>query len=196
MQKKANPKNKSSFLCHLFLCWVNSLVKIGSKRQVTEDDLFELSEEDKAENIVQDFEEVWENELIKAQVHGRPPRLWRAMASFFTWKDYVRLIFCRSWETFSIYSKPILLWFFLKLLIRRKSTENGHLLGLATAGIAVSTFIQAFAKQHNNLVSKMMGMRLTIGCTGLVHKKVNLVISHCSVQRRLSSAVNLYLSNK
>jgi len=171
--KSKNPKDSANFLSHLFLCWLRRLVSIGRQSQLTQDDLFELSEDHKAEAVIHDFEHVWEDEIFKAQEKNRQPKLWRAMLKYFSYKDYIQLMFLFILETVCIYCKPVLLWFFLKLLTESQFSERrGYHIGLTLGVLALANFMEAFSQHHNNLLTRVMGMHLNIGCTGVIHKKV------------------------
>jgi len=169
---QANAKDKAGFLSRIFLFWMNSLIRLGSKRPLNEDDLFELSDEDQAEFIVEDFGEIWEEEVNSAKKQDRQPRLWKAMARFIPWSDYIWLIILKSLDSLSIYSRPVLLWIYLKAALGQSQQNTPYVLAAAAAGIGASSFISAFAFNHHNFTAFMIGMRIKIACTGLIHKKV------------------------
>jgi len=171
MDQHTNPKDKASVLSLIFLSWMNSLIKLGSQRPLNQDDLFQLSDEDKTEFIVEDFEEVWQQEIECAQKHGRQPRLWKAMARFIPWTDYIWLITLKSLDCLSSYSSPLLLWFYLKCALEG-SPQNTFYLLVAAGGIGVTSSIRAFSLHHNSLRALLVGMRLKIACIGIIHKKV------------------------
>ena len=164
-------KDNASFLSLIFLSWMDSLIKLANERPLIEDDLFQLSTEDKSECIVQDFEEAWENEIRSAQKHGRQPRLWNAMSRFIPWSDYIWLTLLRNLEAFSSSASSLLLWFYLKCALAETCQDTLHLLFTAI-GIGIANILRAFAVQHTNLRAQLVGMRLKTACIGVTYKKV------------------------
>jgi len=169
---KPNPKDKASVLSLIFLSWMNSLIKLGNQRPLDQDDLFQLSDENKTEFIVEEFEEVWKQEIECAQKNGRQPRLWKAMARFIPWSDYIWLTFLKISESLSSFSSCLLLWFYLKCALEGSSRQNTlYLLG-AAVGIGAASLIRAFSLHHNNLRALFVSMRLKVACIGITYKKV------------------------
>ena len=164
-------KENASFLSLIFLSWMNSLVKLANQRPLIADDLFQLSDEDKAEYIIQDFEEAWDYEIESAQKYGRQPRLWKAMSRFIPWSDYIWLTLLRNLEAFSSCASSVLLWFYLKCALEDSCQDTLNLLSTAI-GIGISNILRAFAVQHTNLRAQLVGMRLKTACIGVTYKKV------------------------
>jgi len=184
MDQHTNPKDKASVLSLIFLSWMNSLIKLGSQRPLNQDDLFELSDDNKVEFIVEDFEDVWKQQIECSLNNGRQPRLWKAMARFIPWSDYSWLITFQILESLSGFSSCLLLWFYLKCALEGSSRQNTlYLLG-AAGGIGVTSLIRAFSLHHNTLRALFVSMRLKIACIGMTYKKVRNSYRKCVCKRQ------------
>ncbi|KXJ16546.1 Multidrug resistance-associated protein 4 [Exaiptasia diaphana] len=175
---------------------VVDLLRIGSQRQLTQDDLFELPSKDQAEYIIQDFEEVWQDEIISAERRGKQPRLWKAMYRFFHWSDYLSLSLCRLLEILSVYSNSLMLWLFLKTLQEQEKSikSTPYLLIVGAVGIGTAAFTYSFSRHHGESKAKIMGMRLTIAFSGLIHQRV-LKSSRVSVSKKTTGHILSLVSN-
>ena len=58
-----NPRDGANWLSIIFFCWMNDVLKLGNKRPLTEEDLFHLPEDYKAEVLVEEAERYWLQEL-------------------------------------------------------------------------------------------------------------------------------------
>nr|XP_022323792.1 multidrug resistance-associated protein 1-like isoform X1 [Crassostrea virginica]XP_022323793.1 multidrug resistance-associated protein 1-like isoform X1 [Crassostrea virginica]XP_022323794.1 multidrug resistance-associated protein 1-like isoform X1 [Crassostrea virginica] len=63
--QKPCPETKSSILGRLTYWWINSLITKAYKKDLTEDDLFDLNPRDASDRVVPQFAEPWEKELAK-----------------------------------------------------------------------------------------------------------------------------------
>ncbi|XP_041372529.1 multidrug resistance-associated protein 1-like [Gigantopelta aegis] len=61
--QKPSPEQEASFPSRLTFHWINSLVYRGYKKELQEDDLFELHPRDKSIRVVPQFSKAWEKEL-------------------------------------------------------------------------------------------------------------------------------------
>ncbi|CAF1443909.1 unnamed protein product [Adineta steineri] len=69
-----------------FWWWVNPIINIGSKRQLTDNDLFDLSSKDECNQLLKKLETVWEAYENKSE----HIKTWKIVAKTF-WKDIVRI---------------------------------------------------------------------------------------------------------
>ena len=53
------PEKNSSLLSVLTFWWINHLINIGFRRDLTRDDLWEIDEAEKARYVTEKFEKVW-----------------------------------------------------------------------------------------------------------------------------------------
>lgn len=69
--RKPCPETKSSILSRLTYWWMNSLIINAYKKDLTEDDLFDLNPRDASDRVIPQFSEQWEKELSKHRKTGR-----------------------------------------------------------------------------------------------------------------------------
>ncbi|XP_061183962.1 multidrug resistance-associated protein 1-like isoform X1 [Saccostrea echinata] len=68
------PEIKASILSRLTYWWINSLVVTAYKKDLTEDDLFDLNPRDASDRVVPQFAEQWEKEVAKHKKIEKIPR--------------------------------------------------------------------------------------------------------------------------
>uniref|UniRef100_A0A3P9JLT5 Uncharacterized protein n=1 Tax=Oryzias latipes TaxID=8090 RepID=A0A3P9JLT5_ORYLA len=81
----------------LFLRWLNPLFRIGSKRRLDEDDIFEVLPEDRSEHLGEELKRFWDQEVINASKEMQTPSLAKAMIRCY-WKSYSVLGFFNLFE--------------------------------------------------------------------------------------------------
>nr|XP_055026726.1 ATP-binding cassette sub-family C member 2-like isoform X1 [Misgurnus anguillicaudatus] len=66
-RRKKNPESTATFLSRITFNWFNSMVYNGYKKPLIQEDLWDLNESDSTQQISQQFEEIMNQELKKAQ---------------------------------------------------------------------------------------------------------------------------------
>jgi hypothetical protein len=152
---------------------LNSLIRLGYKRPLNEEDLFALSDRNKAEVIVEDFENIWKEEVNHAKKMDRKPRLWKAIFKFISVREYLSIIAMTCLESFSFWSSVILLWIYQKQSLEgsQKNTSS-YVLVTVMGGIGISSLVGPFIIHHSVFISLIIGMRLKIACIGVIYKEV------------------------
>ena len=168
------PADDAGCFSLIFLAWMNSLLRLGSKRPLNLDDLFPLPENHKTQVIVETFEEKWKDEVLRAEIQGRKPRLWRAMFQFLSVFDYLVIIALRLGQSLTDFSTPVFLWYYLKLLLDDDANVSIWYSIGAVAGIVLSCNAKCFLVQHNRLKLVFVGMQLKVACIGVIYKKVRM----------------------
>ena len=92
------------------------MFKLGNKRPLTEEDLFHLPEDYKAEILVEEAERHWLEELKRSQSRRIKPSLWKAMLRLIPWKSGLVMIILKTLESLSFVFLPLCLWLVLKTL--------------------------------------------------------------------------------
>ena len=151
------------------------MLKLGNKRPLTENDLFPLLEDYKAEVVAEDAEKFWFKELKRCQSGERKPRLWKAMASLIPWKSGLVMIILKIVQALSFVLLPLCLWLVLKTL------NDGPNLDLKFAFIYVAflgttSVMKALTTHHYDYLTELWGLKLKVALIGLVYKKVSLLI--------------------
>ena len=170
-----NPKDKANWLSIIFFWWMNDVLKLGSKRPLTEEDLFHLPEDYKAEVLVEEAERYWLEELKRSQSRGKKPRLWKAMVSLIPWKSGLVMIILKSLETLSVVLLPLLLWLELKTMNDGPDIDM-KIACTYIALLGLTSVTKALATYHYDYLTELWGLKLKVALIGLVYKKVSLVM--------------------
>uniref|UniRef100_A0A8C7WRZ7 Uncharacterized protein n=1 Tax=Oryzias sinensis TaxID=183150 RepID=A0A8C7WRZ7_9TELE len=67
--------------------WLNPLFRIGSKRRLDEDDMFEVLPEDRSDHLGEELQRYWDQEVLNATKEMQTPSLAKAMIRCY-WKSY------------------------------------------------------------------------------------------------------------
>ena len=170
-----NPKDKANWLSIIFFWWMNDVLKLGNKRPLTEEDLFNLPEDYKAEILVEEAERYWLEEIKKGQSKGKKPRLWKAMVRLIPWKSGLVMTILKTLETLSVVSLPLCLWLVLKTLNDGPDMD----MKFACTHVAIlgmTSLIKALTTYHYDYLTELWGLKLKVALIGLVYKKVSSVI--------------------
>ena len=170
-----NPKDGANWLSIIFFWWMNDVLKLGNKRPLTEEDLFHLPEDYKAEVLVEEAERYWLQELKRSQSRRKKPRLWKAMLSLIPWKSGLIMIILKTLESLSFVFLPLCLWLVLKTL-NDGSDEDMKLVSIYVALLGLTSLIKAFTTHHYDFLTELWGLKLKVALIGLVYKKVSSVI--------------------
>lgn len=77
-----NPETLASLYSRLTIDWMNPIFKIGYRRQLQEDDIFEMAPQRKTKVLGDRLNVCWEDEKIKARLKNRKPSLLRALVRY------------------------------------------------------------------------------------------------------------------
>ena len=170
-----NSKDKANWLSIIFFWWMNDVLKLGNKRPLTEEDLFPLPEDYKAEILVEEAERYWLEELKRRQSRRKKPSLWKAMVNLIPWKSGVVMIILKTLQALSLVFQPLCLWLVLKTLNDGPDIDM-KLVSMYVALLVLITLINALAAHHYDYLTELWGLKLKVALIGLVYKKVSLVI--------------------
>uniref|UniRef100_A0A8C8IWZ7 Multidrug resistance-associated protein 4 n=1 Tax=Oncorhynchus tshawytscha TaxID=74940 RepID=A0A8C8IWZ7_ONCTS len=73
-----------------FVSWLNPLFRIGYKRRLEEDDMYNVLPEDGSERLGEELQRHWDHEVQKAAKELRPPKLTKVLIKCY-WKPYAVL---------------------------------------------------------------------------------------------------------
>ena len=151
------------------------MLKLGNKQPLTEEDLFHLLEDYKAEVLVEDAEKSWFEELKKSQSRKKKPRLWKVMVSLIPWKSGRVMIILKTLQSLSFVFLPLCLWLVLKTL-NDGPNLNMKFAFIYVALLGTTSLIKALTTQHYDYLTELWGLKLKVALIGLVYKKVSSVI--------------------
>lgn len=176
---------KPNIFSRLLFCWLNGLFLRGYRKPLESEDLFSLSDENKAQGLVNNLYKLWKKEVVNAQKCGKNPRLWKAILKLFPVQEYLLIIALKLTEDFMTFAQTFLIWYYLKLL--KDNMMNSTHACLVVAGTAVTTFLKILSYHQYVNQTLSMGMRLKIAVIGVVNKKVK------GIPSRRSSLVHIFV---
>uniref|UniRef100_A0A3P9LFB7 ATP-binding cassette, sub-family C (CFTR/MRP), member 4 n=1 Tax=Oryzias latipes TaxID=8090 RepID=A0A3P9LFB7_ORYLA len=98
---KTNPAATANIFSKIFFWWLNPLFRIGSKRRLDEDDMFEVLPEDRSDHLGEELQRFWDQEVVNASKEMQTPSLAKAMIRCY-WKSYSVLGFFTLLEALSL----------------------------------------------------------------------------------------------
>ncbi|KAF9575849.1 hypothetical protein EC968_001232 [Mortierella alpina] len=171
---------------------MNSLFKTGYKRQLEEDDLWEMLDHNKAAYLHAGLSEQWEMEKKKAKLKGRQPSLLRATVKNF-WRRYVAAVIGIELGDACQISAPLLLQQVIKF-INSSNTDSappawhGYVIAV---GMVVLTILQNLFYQRWNLDSMVMGILVRGSLIDMVFRKATALSAYSHLVYPDGAVVNL-----
>ena len=166
-----NPRDGANWLSIIFFWWMNDVLKLGNKRPLTEEDLFHLPEDYKADILVEEAERCWLEELKRHQSRGKKPRLWKAIVKLIPRKSGLVMIILKTLESLSFVSLPLCLWLVLKTL-NDGPDLNMKFVSLYVVLLGLTSLLKALTTHHYDYLTELWGLKLKVALIGLVYKKV------------------------
>ncbi|KAK3753079.1 hypothetical protein QZH41_019291, partial [Actinostola sp. cb2023] len=184
-----NPKEEPGFFSLLSMSWMNRLLKTGYQRPLNDDDLYDLSSDNKAEHIADQTNDAWEEEVIAAKKQKRRPRLWKALLNVFPCQHYVFILLLKiSAESLTIF-KAVLLWLYLKML--GEGFHQTYYTILVVTSFSVVLLLSLLSSNHHKYQSLVVGMRLKVALIGYIHQKILRTRRYILSQVKLGHIQNL-----
>ena len=177
-----NPRIQASFFSQLTVFWLNDILKLGSKQPLEEKHLPPVETSNQAERLVADLEREWLAEERASEQNRTKPRLWKAMMRVVPCRDYVIVVFLRTFYFIAFNIFPLIVWFFLKRI--STSTEISYKSMLPfVVGISLVSFIRTLCSNHGIFKMDMISTRLKVAMTGLVYKKASIFLRNLALIR-------------
>ena len=178
-EEKCHPKVTANFFSQVTLWWIFGLLWKGYSRPLEQEDLYALLDGDCAEHLTKRLQQKWEKENGRAKKSKRNPRLWRALLSFFSWKEY-GIMFCTM--LLSTVSES-LLWFSTIKLLEQLWIEHSSVSGTISnqqlliyfCFMLVGNLFKSLSNNHFYLQGAILGIRARAAVVGLLYKKVRKV---------------------
>ncbi|KAF8976440.1 hypothetical protein BGZ46_008260 [Entomortierella lignicola] len=86
LQGPISPEVRANFFEHWTLWWLNDLYRLGSERQIQEQDLYQMLDDRRANVLGQMLYDNWEKEKSNAQIKNQHPSLLKTLA-WSLWKE-------------------------------------------------------------------------------------------------------------
>ncbi|XP_070711625.1 ATP-binding cassette sub-family C member 4-like [Pempheris klunzingeri] len=192
---KTNPAATAGLLSKIFFWWLNPLFRIGYKRRLEEDDMYEVLTEDRSMRLGQDLCRYWDQEVQKATKELRAPRLTKAIIKCY-WKPYAVLGFFTLIEEVIKVVQPVVLG---KMIMYFENYEPDNkkalheafgyaaVLSICTFGLALLHHLYFYHVQRT-------GMKIRVAMCHMIYKKALCLSSAAMGKTTTGQIVNL-LSN-
>ncbi|CAH1244777.1 ABCC3 [Branchiostoma lanceolatum] len=190
---KPNPLEKAGLLSKLFFWWPNALFKIGYKRTLQEDDMYNILFEDSTQKQADDLEREWQKELDNAKGSPeRPPSLRRAMARVFRVTILLSGLCFLFVDAVRMTQPVVLTW--LIGYFSPESTVTATQAYLYASIISVCALV-APVIQHSSMFAIMKtGWRMRVACCGLIYRKA-LKLNHTALGKSNTGQIVNLMSN-
>ncbi|XP_052455081.1 ATP-binding cassette sub-family C member 4 [Carassius gibelio] len=198
---KSNPSATANLFSQIFFCWLNPLFRIGSKRRLEEDDMYEVLPEDGSMRLGEELQSYWDQEVEKATKELRTPKLTKAIIRCY-WRSYAVLgVFTLIEEVIKVI-QPVFLGKLIQYFERdaecyeRDEPDNAALYeayGYA-AGVSLSTLGLALLHHLYFYHVQRAGMKIRIAMCHMIYRKALCLSATAMGQTTTGQIVNL-LSN-
>uniref|UniRef100_H2LF23 Cystic fibrosis transmembrane conductance regulator n=1 Tax=Oryzias latipes TaxID=8090 RepID=H2LF23_ORYLA len=178
----------------LFLRWLNPLFRIGSKRRLDEDDIFEVLPEDRSDHLGEELKRFWDQEVVNASKEMQTPSLAKAMIRCY-WKSYSVLGIFNLFEEIIKVVQPVVLGKMIEYF-ENYDPDNAkafhETLGYA-AGLSILT-ISMVSYQLYVYQVQMAGMKIRVAMCHMIYQKA-LSLSNSAMGKTTTGQIVNLLSN-
>lgn len=192
---KSNPAATANLFSQIFFCWLNPLFRIGSKRRLEEDDMYNVLPEDGSKRLGEELQSYWDQEVEKATKELRKPKLTKAIIRCY-WRSYTILgVFTGIEEVIKVI-QPVFLGKLI-MYFERYDPDNMPALYEAygyAAGISLSTLVLALLHHLYFYHVQRAGMKIRIAMCHMIYRKALRLSATAMGQTTTGQIVNL-LSN-
>ena len=162
----------------LLLSWLNPIFRYGFSATVLEtSDLFELGEENKAENATKRLEKQWSEEKKNFATSVQRPNLLRAVMCCYS-ANLLHSALYTVIESAARMAQALLIGFTVTGLADVSKGKEGGRLKFYVPALCIVTYASIVALHRGQFLGKVYGMRLRIALCGLVFKKVKCVLKY------------------
>ena len=168
-RKSHNTRNIFSLLT---FSWISGVLKAGSRRPLQQSDFLDLPEQDETKHLTVKLQKGWKHEVERSRKNGCEPRLWKIVVKLLSPHDIFFAIFTGLVDSVSRFTQPLLLGYFLSLLMHPDDSHRYLLYGCAGIMMATVT-VRSLAMHQYDYNSLYLGMRLRSALKGIVYIKVN-----------------------
>jgi ATP-binding cassette subfamily C (CFTR/MRP) protein 4 len=168
----------------IFWSWLNPILNIGSKRQLTDDDLFNLSSKDECSHLLNRIENVWEIN----QNQSKYINIWTIIIKTF-WKEY---LIC-GLVLFPYIGVQIAQPLFIKQIILNINDSNApsYIGYLYSIGLGLATIIQAIVHHQYFFRATRVGLHIRIGLSSLIYKNLLSLPTRSIMKTTTGHIINL-----
>ncbi|KAI4502295.1 hypothetical protein M0802_002207 [Mischocyttarus mexicanus] len=167
---KPNPREKANFISVLLWWWSLNLFKIGYKKVLEIDDLYDPLKEDRSTVLGDRLEKRWNIELENSKKRKRSPYFLRAILRTFLMEYFVLGLLQILNEFIIRLGTPLLLGGLLRYF-RKGSEETYQTALLYASGICIMTAISVIAINQTIFSAFHIGAKVRIAACSVVYRK-------------------------
>ena len=165
-------KETVSFVSLLLLQWMSSIFKIGSERPLDKNDILSLSKENSASFLTNQLQQNWNKEKTKCNRNEKRPKLWKSVINLLSVKDVMIIVFTIALLAISRLLQPLLLGYFISILISAEPQRDNLLFGCAFA-LCITAFIRDLSMHHHDYRCELLSIRISCALKGLIYHTVS-----------------------
>ncbi|XP_074657445.1 ATP-binding cassette subfamily C member 4-like [Tubulanus polymorphus] len=186
---KTNPLEKANWLSKLIFWWINPIFRIGFKRRLEQDDLYNITDVNSAVYNADLLERQWRQEMAKIK-EGKSPSFIRAIIRAYGPSYMVFGIFVFIIEAVKII-QPLLIIGLIGYFSGNVTETQAYLYAM---GISLCALFLATV-QHSYFQGVMsLGMRVRVSCCALMYRKA-LRLSNTSLNKTTVGQIVNLMSN-
>ncbi|XP_048764978.2 ATP-binding cassette sub-family C member 4-like isoform X2 [Ostrea edulis] len=184
-----NPILTANPLSKLLFWWMNPIFKIGYKRRLEVDDMYNVTNEDSSEELGKKLEREWHIEVEKKEKENKSPSLFKCILRIFG-LHYALLGVIVFIEEVTKVIQPLLLGQLIRYFTP-KSTITQTDAYLYAMGISLSAIILAIAHHPYFFTVQRIGMQIRVACCSLLYRKALRLSNKAIGQTTTGQIVNL-----
>ncbi|KAK3822282.1 MAG: P-loop containing nucleoside triphosphate hydrolase protein [Linnemannia elongata] len=188
-----SPENRASLPSRLTLWWFNDFFRIGYRRQIQEEDLYQMLDYRRTEVLGQGLVDNWEAEKQSASVKGRRPSLLRALVWSF-WRQYLPSFMWLILADFSQIANPFVIKMLL-MFLQDSQTQNPPPQAIRGYGLAFTLLFLSFSliicAQRWSITAVSTGIYMRTAFIDLVFRKATTLSTKSHLRYPDGSIINL-----
>ncbi|PNF34544.1 hypothetical protein B7P43_G10750, partial [Cryptotermes secundus] len=190
---KPNPRASANLLSLATFWWVLGIFKLGVKKNLETEDLYETLDEHRSELLGNKLEGLWNEELQQAKAQHAGPSLLRVLVKCFGGSVlWLGLAMAVSEFMFQM-TQPIFLGGLIRYFSPGSSVDRDTAYMYA-AGVIICSLFNIFCKNPIWLAVYHIGMKMRVGTCSLIYRKALRLSKTALGETTVGQAVNL-LSN-
>lgn len=165
VEREPSRWESASICSRLNFSFMNPILKLGTKKDLTDKDLPALAEHDEIKAITDRLEKAWNFEIASGR-HN----LWYALYNAEAWSFWFSGLMCFG-ESATRIGQPVMLGVFLEWLTSDKVNSLTTGLGISF-GLTLIAFLQIYIHHLLYFYTMRGGWNARLACTSLIHRKL------------------------
>ncbi|CAH1101123.1 unnamed protein product [Psylliodes chrysocephalus] len=189
-----SPQKNANFISKLFFCWLLPFFKFGYSNNLKTTDIYDTLQQDKCESYIDKLQKNWTKELDgrKEKKPSLKTAIFKTFAisySFSGINTFVQAVIIKALQ-------PLVLAEYIRYFDKsQKYTTFGEYSGwILASAVVLLAFLYAILYHHSQFDSQRVGMRVRVGLSSLVYRKL-LKLNQSSLNKSPAGKLVNLLSN-